>query len=68
MKNHAFEGKVTDKLVTIMKEDQLQIIQTVGQPIVVQIKGATKGAMAQICAICGETAAEDGTTLDHIKS
>lgn len=36
-----------------------------GMPVLAQVKGARKGSFAAVCAKCGGTAAEDGTTPDH---
>ena len=60
MKNHPFEGKVTEEVVV-----DGEVTQPGGFPVVKQVKGAPEGARAQVCAVCGGTAAEDGTTPDH---
>ena len=60
MKDHAFVGKTTEDVF-----DGEVLVETGGHPVVAQVEGAPEGALAQVCAVCGGTAAEDGTTPDH---
>lgn len=60
---HEFVGAVLEEHVWDVEHHL--ILQMAGDPVVAQVRGASKGALAQVCAVCGRTANEDGTTKDH---